>query len=130
MVKPTIKLIIYGRVPSKKNSRRLTARYGRVMSFPSKDYSDWHGDACRQMLRYRRILPTSPIETSIIRIVIFAPNRIKGDLTNKAESIMDLLVDNRIITDDNWFNVGEIVLTFGGVDKKEPRAEVEIKEIN
>ena len=51
----------------------------------------------------------------------------KGDLSNKAESIMDLLVDNGVIEDDNWFEVPALASTFGGVDKANPRAEVVIE---
>ena len=60
-----------------------------------------------------------------ISIKIYAPDKRKADLTNKAESIMDLLVDNGKIEDDNWFVIGDIRLLFGGVDKVNPRAEIE-----
>ena len=56
----------------------------------------------------------------------FPADKRKADLTNKAESIMDLLVDTKIIEDDNWFIINNINLKFGGVDTKNPRAEIEI----
>ena len=55
----------------------------------------------------------------------FPDNRI-ADLTNKAESIMDLLVDNKIIKDDNWRIIPELFLKSCGVNKQNPRAEIEI----
>ena len=41
---------------------------------------------------------------------------------------MDLFVDTGILSDDNWFVVGDIHLKFGGVDKLNPRVEVGIYE--
>ena len=43
---------------------------------------------------------------------------------------MDLLVDAGVLPDDNWFVVDTALLKFGGVDKENPRVEVEIKTIN
>ena len=61
-----------------------------------------------------------------IKAVFFAPDRRASDLSNKWESIADLLVDNMIIMDDNWYEVPRVVLMFGGVDKDNPRVEIEI----
>lgn len=102
-------------------------RGNRAMSVPSSSYREWHKDATQQLaiqLRDRRV--TSPLEKVSMTIVIFPPDKIKGDLTNKAESIMDLLVDNEILIDDNWFVASPISLHFGGVDRENPRAEIEI----
>lgn len=49
-----------------------------------------------------------------------------ADLTNKAESVMDLLVDCGIIVDDSWQVVEKLTLRIGGIDKKNPRVVVEI----
>jgi len=61
-----------------------------------------------------------------IKLTFYAPDKRVADLTNKAESIMDLLVDNGILQDDNWFVCGNIELVFGGVDKDNARVEIEI----
>lgn len=39
---------------------------------------------------------------------------------------MDLLVDARVLLDDNMFNVPHLTMDFGGVDPKDPRAEIMI----
>lgn len=53
------------------------------------------------------------------------PDHRRCDLTNKAESVMDLLVDNGFIEDDCWQITGLIELSCGGVDKENPRVEIE-----
>jgi hypothetical protein len=68
----------------------------------------------------------SRLSPEAILITFYPPDRNAGDLTNKAESIMDLLVDMEILEDDNWFICSDIHLKFGGVDKQNPRAEIEI----
>jgi hypothetical protein len=40
---------------------------------------------------------------------------------------MDLLVDGGVLEDDSWFVVPNLALEFGGVDKLNPRVEVEIE---
>ncbi len=102
------------------------------MLLSSKKYQEWHSEASTQI---RRQLISSKFAGNAdaprnVQITLFSPDRRKADLTNKAESIMDLLVDNGVLADDNWFNVPSVFLVFGGVEKENPRAEVEIKEIN
>lgn len=59
-------------------------------------------------------------------IEFYLPDARKTDLTNKAESIMDLLVDNGIIEDDNCHVVPFISLYYFGIDRVNPRAEIKI----
>jgi len=116
-----IKLIIQGRIPSKKNSRMLFARGGKLMNIPSKAYAEWHKDAMGQLLTY-----TSGTIQNVkkVTLALYAPDKRASDLTNKAESIMDLLVDKGVLEDDNWWIVSNIELIFMGVDKEYPRCEV------
>jgi len=119
------KIVIKGRIPSKKNSRCLFVRGGKLFNIPSKKYAEWHKEALNQ-------LPEQEIEKSISKIELialrfYAPDKRKTDLTNKAESILDLLVDAGILEDDNWFQIGKVFLYFEGVDRKNPRCEIEIR---
>ena len=123
-----MKLTLSGRVPSKKNSKRIVMAGSRPMILSSKDYEAWHTAASYELRlqlkgTINRIRFSGPYK---VEITIYAPNKVKGDLSNKAESIMDLFVDNYVLADDNWFEVPELVLTFGGVDKENPRAEITI----
>ena len=101
-------------------------RGGRKLLVPSDRHEDWHLDASWQLKAQKR--PADPIEMASIVITIFAENKRPSDLSNKAESIMDLLVDMEIIKDDNWFVIGDLHLKFGGVDKENPRAVIEIHQ--
>lgn len=116
-----IKITISGRIPSKKNSKRVFPRGNRVIVIPSENHEVWHEE---QSYRIKRFRPKKPIEKCEIEITFYAPDKRKADLSNKAESIMDLLVDNLFIVDDNWFVCGDLPLHFGGVDKINPRAEI------
>jgi hypothetical protein len=116
-------LIIRGRIPSKKNSRLLFVQRGRLMNIPSKQYAAWHKLASSQILEFKDQLIE---DIDHIELDFYAPDRRGTDLTNKAESIMDLLVDNGIIKDDNWWIVSRLVLNFMGVDKAYPRCSVYI----
>lgn len=94
------------------------------MLLASENFMDWHVDASYQLKMQQR--PVDPIKKAGVCITLFAETKRAADLTNKAESIMDLLVDMEILEDDNWFIVGDLHLKFGGVDKENPRAVIEI----
>jgi Endodeoxyribonuclease RusA. len=119
-----VRLCIKGRVPSKKNSRVCFVRGGKMMNIPSKKYTEWHKDAIAQLASYDRGLLEDIVK---VTLSIWAPDKRASDLTNKAESIMDLLVDHKIIADDNWWLVSKIELIFMGVDRPNPRCEVYIE---
>lgn len=86
------------------------------MLVSSKQYKDWHKQASMELTC------VDPCESiSSVDIVFWGGNKRKFDLTNKAESVMDLLVDNGIITDDSWDYVPELSLKFLGIDKNNPR---------
>lgn len=114
-------ITITGRIPSKKNSRLVVCRGKFPISLPSEAYTKWHKDASKQLQVFSE--QRLKFGNSLV-ILMFAPDKRATDLTNKAESIMDLLTDNGFITDDNWFIISELRLKFGGVEKDNPRAEV------
>jgi hypothetical protein len=85
-----IKLVVSGRIPSKKNSRNIFVRGGRICNIPSSKYAAWHKSAIEQLAGYN-LGTLDNIE--LIELSFYAPDKRGTDLTNKAESIMDLLVD-------------------------------------
>lgn len=122
-----MKFTIEGRIPSKKNSKRIVMFGKRPAIITSKDYQVWH-EATMYVLKLqmpKKLILRPPHK---VEITIFAPNMVKSDLTNKAESIMDLMVDMGIIEDDNWFLVTELTLRFGGLDREFPRAEIKVEQ--
>lgn len=107
--------ILLGRVPSKKNSR-INTRSGR--SFPSAKYTAWHKEASAQVANMK------PITQPGICLGFYFPDDRRTDLTNKAESIMDMLVDNGKISDDKWQVTGAVHLIPLGIDRENPRVEI------
>ena len=93
---------------------------------PSKEYKAWHE---AQMWLLKGKTPPKPLDNVKIDITLIAPDKRATDLSNKAESIMDLLVDANYLTDDNWFCVPILNLKFGGVDKENPGAIIEITQL-
>lgn len=112
-------LTIYGNTPSKKNSRIISCRGNRPLLFPSSKYTEWHKDALSQ------IKGQGQIKANEIIITFYAGDNRKFDLTNKAESIMDTLVDAGLLEDDNYSVVSKLTLVFGGVEKDNARCVIE-----
>jgi len=119
--KTMLKMLIKGRIPSKKNSRCLFVRGGKLFNIPSKDYAAWHKTALLQLLPFKNKEET--VFSSVL-LRFWAPDKRAADLSNKTESIMDLLVDAKIIEDDNWWIINNLTLEFMGVDKVNPRCEI------
>jgi Holliday junction resolvase RusA-like endonuclease len=118
-----MKIELLGRIPSKKNSKVMVCR-GRVpILLPSKNYQDWHKDASNQLLKHKR---HKGQEYHNIHCVFYAPDKRPFDLSNKFESVADLLVDNGVIKDDNCYVLENVCLLFGGVDKQNPRVVINL----
>lgn len=60
-----------------------------------------------------------------ITMSFWLPDNRRTDLNNKAASILDMLVDNGILEDDSWQIIGEERYIPMGVDKDDPRVEIE-----
>lgn len=116
------KILIKGDVPSKKNSKQIIYVRGRPLIIPSKNHKEWHTQALSQLTGIKPV----DKDIKVIELKFYPSTKRKFDLTNKAESIMDLLVDAGIIEDDNYSIVPKIILEIGDHDKINPRAEITI----
>lgn len=125
-------IILPGHVPSKKNSKRIIRIGGRPSLLSSEDFLAWHTASSyllRQELNKNMAAGTTLKDnTGPFKIImtLYAENMRAGDLSNKFESIADLFVDNSVVDDDNWFVVNHTEQIFGGIDKENPRVEIEI----
>lgn len=75
----------------------------------------------------------TPIDYPInLKCSFFLKTRRKTDLTNLLQAICDILVDYKVISDDNYFIVSSFDGTFASYDKENPRTIVEItkREVN
>lgn len=113
--------ILSGNVPSKKNSRQVFTRHGRIVNIPSKRYKEWHDQAMTMLEGFGSLIP--PYE--IILTFWMKDNR-RCDLDNKMASVLDLLQDCGIIEDDCWQKLTSIKANVGGISKDAPRVKVEI----
>lgn len=125
-----MKLTIYGNPVTKKNSQRILykfTKFGRKTPFiaPSKAYVDYETDCLRQIKR-----PHSPISARVnVRCVYYMKTARRVDLANLIEATTDILVKARVLEDDN----SKIVAAHDGsrveLDRKNPRAEIEIERM-
>jgi len=116
-----------GRIPSKKNSKRWVIAGGKRFLVPSKEYKLWHEEQMWELKKYK---VKSPIKKCRIWVKIAFPDKRKADLSNKIESINDLLVDAYILEDDDHRILTGLYIDSLGVDPKNPRAIIKIKIIN
>ena len=123
-----MKLTIQGTIPSKKNSKQIF--YNRKTNRPflssSKRYKEWHAITIPQLLQKA---PQEPIKHATIALLFYIKAKYKKDLTNMAESIMDILVDAKILEDDNMFIIPELHLHYFECEKGDDRVEIEIEKL-
>lgn len=119
----TMIIILKGDVPSKKNSKQIIwHKSGRPLIISSNKHNLWHREAMKELRAtpfWGRWVPRCKITA-----VFYSSTKRKSDLSNKWESIGDLLVDSKILVDDNWEVIPELLLKYGGHDKKNPRVEI------
>lgn len=89
--------MIYGRIPSKKNSKRIVWR-GRPTLLSSEEYLEWENKTIEKIEGFKLVL--QPPYKMTVRI--WYPDNRKSDNSNKFESIADMLVKAEILEDDNW----------------------------
>lgn len=119
-------LVVYGRPTTKKNSSRvvMTGKYPRVL--PSKAYAQYEQDCLKQLQFFKqRAHVSGPV---VIRCRYYMPDfRSWPDLVGLLQATSDILTTACIIDDDMWitsYDGSEIV----GVDKNNPRVEIDIME--
>ena len=119
-----IRLIIKGETPSKKNSKILT-RTGRLI--PGKKYQEWHRDAMVQVQDQMKLLEHIPLNSEvIIHLDFIHGDQRRRDSDNGTSSILDLLVDAKILEDDKWQIVRELHVT-NEYEKNEPMCIIAIE---
>lgn len=92
---------------------------------PSAQHESWHQETMYRLKTHKNAIGP-PIEQCRVEIDFYPSSLRKADLSNKAESIMDALVDAGIIKDDNWFVCPDLHLKRLAPDKINPGAVVRI----
>ena len=122
-----MKIILYGRPITKKNSGRIVmaGRYPKLL--PSKAYVDYEKDCLLQITgKYKKMLSGA----YNVKCLYYMPTRHRVDLTNLLNATNDILVEAGVLEDDNC----KIVVSHDGsrvfYDKENPRVEIEIEEVH
>ena len=122
----SVKLVLPGRPITKKNSQRIiiNRRTGRPQVIQSERYMEYEA-ACLWHLKNYRVKFSGPVW---VKARYWMPNR-RGwpDLIGLLQATCDILEKARIIVNDRYvvkLDGSELV----GVDKQNPRAEIEIRE--
>ena len=121
-------IIIRGRIPSKKNAHFAKYVKGKICLFPNTKYQQWENDQIKRLMadKIRPLKLDKPLK--VVYKFRFPDSR-KTDLSNKLESINDLLVRYGLFVDDNHEILACIEATSMGIDKENPRCEIELYEI-
>jgi len=120
--KKEYRYMIPGNPVTKKNSSRIIRlNNGRTLIKPSKTFEGYEDMA----LYYLQPKPDEPIREPVnVQCVYYMQSRRKVDLTNLLSATDDILVDGRILEDDNR----NILAGHDGsrvfYDKQNPRAEI------
>ncbi len=110
-----------GNVPSKKNR----VRFGAHGAYHDKKFTDWHKKAMAELAPQWTVHPWIAHAKEIS--ITFALETLRAkDLTNMAESVMDLLVDVYVLKDDNFKVVPHLIL-IGSYTKGMSKTEIRIK---
>lgn len=122
-----MKLTISGKVPSKKNSRNIFVKNGKLMNIPSQRYKEWRDSAIVQLKQQFEGYKVSGYPISISVVVYYGDKR-RHDLDNSLGSVMDVLTDAQIIEDDDTDHISQITVEHGGYDKEHPRVELYLED--
>lgn len=113
---------------SKKNSQRIVIVRGRPMIIPSKVYKDYEKAAVALL---RQQYSGEPIDTKVnVAMVFYMPTHRRVDLVNLQEACLDVLVTAGILQDDNSKIVACMDESYVTYDKKNPRTEITITEVD
>jgi Holliday junction resolvase RusA-like endonuclease len=132
MIQRNIGLVWHGTVVAKKNSKRMITnpRTGKPMPISNERAKMQEEDMAWDFSVEARKRNWQPREGARYHVFIhiYTPDWHRRDLDNMATAILDALVLGGIIPDDNIKYVFDLHVTFMGVDKEDPRAEIEVAQ--
>ncbi len=114
----TIQFHLEGLIPSKKNTQQIVQNKTTKRRYivPSYNYTTWNRKALKSLTNQAAEISKNrgiefPLTGTIsLSIKFYFKDEVRRDLTNKAESIQDTLVDSKIIIDDSWLNLNPVTI--------------------
>lgn len=124
-----LSLIVFGDVPSQKNSKQIYFNRASGKPFISSNprVKAWQEDAAWQ-LKTVSIPARGWLYPLTIKLAFAFRTARRRDLENAASTVLDALVHAGIIADDDYKHACPITLDFIGVDKQNPRVEITLEE--
>ena len=121
-----IRFQIMGETPSKKNVNKFNTKTRHV--YKDARFLKWHSDALLQVQTQKQICGFSSaiVAPIIISIDFYHGDYVRRDSDNQVSSIMDLLQDAEVLSDDNWQIVRQIHVR-NYYEKREARCLIEIE---
>jgi len=123
-----MQITITGQTPAQKNNKTVgTNRFtGKVFVTSNPRVKEWQKEADKQikMFDYRFEKPVA------LDIQIWNKDNRARDLDNQVSSILDALVKASILVDDSCKYVNQILVSFRGVEKENPKAVITFYEAN
>jgi len=120
-----MQITLHWDVPSKKNSKVRTGKFLISSKAHRKRNSDQHKLRKVRKLKLPQELKAKLPFTNCHVFLDFFPSTVRlYDLSNKAETIMDFLVEIGVLADDNVSVVPKLTLKHWGKDKENPRCEI------
>lgn len=122
-------LTLEGDVPSQKNNKQIAKNFQTGQRFiRSSDrvlaWKDEHaGQLAGQFNGYK--VTDYPIT---VEITLWFGNDVRHDLDNAAATVLDMMVHDDIIDDDGNKFINRLVVNYGGIDRKNPRAEIKLED--
>lgn len=130
-----LRLTYFGVIHPKKNNKQIinnphTGRPMIISNAKARDQEDAMAWAFRMQAPHARAEWVSKPEMKFgIVMRIWEKDRRRRDLDNQATAILDALVKGTVIPDDSSQIVRKLTVEYMGVDKEQPRAEIEISEV-
>ena len=93
-----VKYILEGEVACKKNSVKFNRRTGKT--YKTDHFRKWHDGAMIQVLSQG--IPSTPIGMFKASFTFYHATKSRIDSDNQTTSLLDLLQDAHVITDDCW----------------------------
>lgn len=120
-------ITISGTVPAQKNNKSVgkSKTTGKIFVSSSPRFKAWQKKAIQEVRSYGVIAPNP----TAIFIKIWNEDKRGRDLDNQLSSILDLLKECEVITDDNCFVLPALGIQFIDIDKENPRAEITFYEV-
>jgi Holliday junction resolvase RusA-like endonuclease len=111
-------------LPFPPTTNSLYWQKGKQQRYKSPGYKAW-------LKKCPKLTPLN-INTPVrVLYRVYWPSKAESDLSNRIKAAEDYLVSERVLVDDNWTIVREVVLVHGGVVKKPlARVEIEIHELH